>query len=248
MSIGITERESNASSEIDIRLHAKTIYISLLAAVTVLAIASTTAKFVMLSFPADQYGALNEICKRIYLDFENNIPAWFSTMGLVVSAALFGLISSIHSIQKKQGFWSWFGLSVLFTALAVDEATYIHEILIVSLRNKLNLTGIFYFSWVIPGALFVAAIGTLYLRFVLRLPSATRNGLVIAGVCYVGGALGMELFGGMLAESKGFDSLSYVIVMTIEESLEMIGIMTLIYVLLRHIGCLCPNSLRISVR
>lgn len=233
--------------DLDLRLSARAIYLSLLTAVTVLAVLSTGAKFVMLAFPEDQYGALNELCRRIYLDFENNIPAWFSTLGLVVSAALFGVIAYAHRVWAKGGFWHWLGLSILFTALAIDEATYIHEILIVSLRNKLNLSGIFYFAWVIPGAAFVLAVAAVYLPFVFRLTSRTRNGLLIAGGCYVGGALGMELIGGMLAESQGFDSLAYVAVMTVEESMEMIGIMTLIYVLLRHLGGLCPRAIRLRV-
>ena len=58
----------------------------------------------------------------------------------------------------------------------------------------------------------------------------------------------MELVGGLVVESRGFDAPLYVLVMTIEESLEMIGIMTLIYTLLKYLGVLCPNSLRISVR
>ena len=247
MSIAATDRDSTSTHDLDLKIHARTIYFSLLAAITVLAICSTVAKFVMLAFPAEQYGALNELCKRLYFDFENNIPAWFSTLGLVVSASLFGFIAYCHSVWKKVGFWHWLGLSVLFVGLAIDEATFIHEILIVSLRNKLNLSGIFYFAWVIPGAVFVATVVAIYLPFVWKLPQATRNGLIIAGACFVGGALGMELLGGMIAESQGFDAMSYLIVMTIEESLEMIGVMTLIYVLLRYIASICPNSLRVSV-
>ena len=87
-----------------------------------------------------------------------------------------------------------------------------------------------------------------YLQFVWRLPKFTRNGLIIAGACYVGGALGMELFGGMLAESKGFDAISYIFVMSIEETLEMVGIATLIYVLLRYLGDLSTQSLELRLR
>ncbi len=244
MSAAHTHSGSNPRA-ISLRVNAKAVYLTLLVAIAVIVLLSSVAKVIMLAYPVEQYGALNELCRRFYLDFENNIPAWFSTLGLFSSAVLLGVIASCHRVIEKNGFWQWLGLSVIFLGLAIDEATYLHEILIVSLRNKLQLTGIFYFSWVIPGAVFVIGVVLAYLPFVWKLPKSTRNGLLIAGACYVGGALGMELLGGMLAESQGFDALSYVLVMSIEESLEMIGIAALVYVLLRYIGELSGESLQL---
>ncbi len=246
MSVALPNSDARPQS-VSLNVNSKSVYAALLGAIALLLLLSSAAKAVMLMYPAEQYGAVNELCKRFYLDFENNIPAWFSTLGLFLSATLLAVIACCHRVVQKKGFWQWLGLAVIFLCLAVDEATYLHEILIVSLRNKLQLTGIFYFAWVIPGAGFVVSIVLAYLPFVWRLPKQTRNGLLIAGACYVGGALGMELLGGMLAESKGFDAASYILVMSIEESLEMIGIATLIYVLLRYLGDLCTRSLQLRL-
>ena len=244
----VVNREIKSSNEPSISLNARAIYILLLCAIATLVVLSTIAKVVMLAFPAEQYGAVNELCKRFYLDLENNVPAWFSTIGLFVAAMLLGVIAYCHRQGNKRGYWHWLGMSLIFFCLAIDEATYFHEILIDSLRDKLHLHGILYFGWVIPGFVFVAMVGGAYLPWVWRLPAKVRNGLILAGVFYVGGALGMELIGGMLAESQGFDAPSYILAMTVEETLEMIGIATLIYTLLRYIGTLYPQSLRISIR
>ncbi len=238
-----------------LRIPPARIYSVLLVGILLLVALSTAAKLVMLSYPAEAYGAVNELCKRFYLDFENNVPAWFSTLGLFLASCLFGLIAYFHGNQQADtpradahhtrnrhaGMRYWMGLSLLFLAFALDEATYTHEILIVALRNRLDLGGIFYFAWVIPGAIFVALVAIIYLPFLLRLKSEIRNGLIIAGAFYVGGALGLELLGGYLAESRGFDAASYIAVMTCEETCELVGIATLNFVLLRYLTRLSPQ-------
>ena len=232
---------------VTVHCNARGVYLSLLAVIGVLLLLSTASKAIMLVYPAEQYGVVNELCRRFYLDFENNVPAWFSTIGLFVSAALLGVISICRRANRERDAWHWLGLSILFLGLAIDEATYSHEILIQCLRNKLHLSGIFYFAWVIPGAMFVLMVGALYLPFLWRQPSRLRWGLVAAAALYIGGALGVELIGGAVAESQGFDSPWYVLVMTIEESLELLGIATLIYVTLSHLATHYPRSLRICI-
>ena len=234
-----SESRRNHDRPLVFNVYPRRIYGVLLIMIVLLVAMSMVAKLVMLSFPAQEYGAVNELCKRFYLDFENNVPAWFSTLGLFVASCLFGLVAYVQRARKDAGL-HWLGLSLLFVALAVDEATYTHEILIVALRNHLNLGGIFYFAWVVPGAIFVLLVAMVYLPFIVRLLPAVRNGLLLAGAFYVGGALGVELLGGYFAESQGFDAASYIVAMTCEESLEMLGIATLIFVLLRYLARLCP--------
>jgi hypothetical protein len=215
---------------------AKSTFRALVAVALLLVIASTGAKAIMLHFPAEQYGALHEVCARLYLDFENNIPAWYSSTCLFVAAALFGLSAAVHWRAGDRSAWYWAGLALIFLYLSADEAAYVHEILIVPIRRRLNLSGMLYFSWVVPGSIVVAGVGLIYFRFLLRLQRATRNGLLLAGCIYVGGALGLELVGGMLAESQGFDSPLYIAAMTIEEFCEILGVSVLIATLVGHLA------------
>jgi hypothetical protein len=52
---------------------------------------------------------------------------------------------------------------------------------------------------------------------------------------YIGGAIGMEMLGGYLAYTTGMKSVSYLIVTTLEESLEMLGIVVFIHALISYI-------------
>jgi hypothetical protein len=92
--------------------------------------------------------------------------------------------------------------------------------------------GFLYFAWVIPGILVVALLSIAYLRFLGHLPLLTRLRLILSGSIYVAGALGMELVGGYVADYHPNQSVMRGALSTIEEFLEMSGIVLLIYTLL----------------
>jgi len=94
--------------------------------------------------------------------------------------------------------------------------------------------GIFYFAWVIPGIALVLVLGLFFLRFLLSLPATTRRRFLIAATLYLGGALGVELIGGQYAELHGFESFTYSMIATVEESLEMAGLILFIRALLKY--------------
>src|SRR5881392_807608 len=64
------------------------------------------------------------------------------------------------------------------------------------------------------------ALSLLYLRFVIALPKPTRIGLIVAGIIYIGGAVGMELPLGWWTERFGNDGLGYALIDWLEETLE----------------------------
>ncbi|MCZ0904903.1 hypothetical protein ON021_33910, partial [Microcoleus sp. HI-ES] len=99
-----------------------------------------------------------------------------------------------------------------------------------------HLGGIFYFVWVIPGAIFVAVTALAYLKFLRHLPRKTRDFFLLAGSIYVGGALGMEMVGGYYADAVGQRNLIYGLMVCVEEILEMVGVIVFIYALLSYIG------------
>ena len=77
-------------------------------------------------------------------------------------------------------------------------------------------------------------IAVFYRRLILSLPRKTSNLILFAAVIYVGGAIGMELVGGKLFDSGGGGELSYALVATLEETLEMMGSIVLLYALLDY--------------
>ncbi len=103
------------------------------------------------------------------------------------------------------------------------------------LQRQFGLGGWLYFAWVIPGAAFVLAFVLVYLRFVANLFKPFRTLFVASGAIYVCRALGIELIGGVHADHFGQNDIAYVLITTIEEALEMDGLVLFIYTLLLYL-------------
>jgi hypothetical protein len=171
------------------------------------------------------------------LDREINYPSWYSSFTLLFCAILLGIIASAKKKQGDRYFAHWKALGFIFVFFSLDEILSLHEILIINdLRKALDLGGIFYFIWVIPGAIFVVVTGLAYLKFLLHLPRKTRDFFLLAGSIYVGGALGMEMVCGYYADGVGQRNLIYGLMASVEEILEMVGVIVFIYALLSYIG------------
>lgn len=172
---------------------------------------------------------------RFSLVQEANVPTWYSSITLLVCAALLGVVFRVEREAGSRFALHWKTLALVFFYLSVDEAAELHELLIEPLRGMLGAGGLFYFAWVVPGIAVLAALGLAYARFLLHLPASTRRLFVAAAATFVGGAVGAEMVGGAWVESRGFHNLGSTLIWTVEESLEMLGIVVFIYALLRHL-------------
>jgi hypothetical protein len=56
----------------------------------------------------------------------------------------------------------------------------------------------------------------------------------VAAILYIGGAIGVELIGGRYAELHGEENWTYSMITTVEESLEMAGLIVFIWALLEY--------------
>lgn len=175
-----------------------------------------------------QYGELANINR------EANIPTWYATALLLAAALLLLVITLSHRASGKQ-YVAWAGLTAIFAYISMDEAGTIHEKLTPILQEQLELTGFFYFGWVVVGIAVALIVGLLYLPFVWRLPSHVRRWFIVAGVLYVGGALVVESISANLWFLNSGTSLRFSAVGTLEEWMEMVGVITLIYALLQYI-------------
>ncbi len=170
------------------------------------------------------------------MDEENNIPTFFSTVILLAIAALLAIISE-YKKQKQDSFtMHWKISAVLFFFFAMDEAASIHDLLSIPMRQLFHAKGIFYFAWVIPGIFLLAVLSLAYIRFFLHLTTKAKGLLLISTSLIVGGGVGFELLDGWYAFNYGTNNLGYGLLATTEESLEMAGMVTFIYVLLRYIS------------
>lgn len=170
------------------------------------------------------------------LDGEATVPALFSTVLLLCSSALFLMIALVARNSKEEFSLRWFGLAAIFLFLAVDESCEIHERINYWLRLMFQTTGLLYSAWILPYGIFVVAFVLYYWRFLFRLPSRTRSLFIVAGGVYVTGALILEALGERFSELRMEDTLAFGVSVIVEEVLEMVGVIVLIYAVLDYIA------------
>lgn len=195
------------------------------------------------------HGQLLGLIDTFNVNFENNVPTFFSAFLLVTSAVLLAVIARrSDGVAHDVHYWRW--LSLIFLFLAVDEDASLHELLIDPIKGYLPLHGPLFFAWVLPYGLAIVIVGLLYLRFVLQLPARTRRLVIAAGGLFLTGAFGFELIGGWYISRHGeLVDFHYSMLVGGEEFLEMSGIILFIYALLDYLADqLQGGPLRILIR
>jgi len=189
------------------------------------------------------------------LNKEGNIPTFYSTFALLLSSTLLAVIAFAKKKENVPYSLHWKALSIIFLFMSLDEAVSLHEMTTLPLLSALKSSGFQYNRlppgmdgnlWVILGALFLLVFVLVYLRFLADLPQKTRNLFLVAGALFVGGAIGMELIGGyymslFFGQSSTLSrfcniKLNYQMITTVEELLEMLGIVVFIYALMSYIS------------
>lgn len=177
----------------------------------------------------------NWLVSMFDLGGEANLPATFSGALLLLSSLLLGMIA----LQKRRTgapfTLLWTLLSAVFLFLSLDELASIHDNISSPMAQVYKTDGALMYGWVIPYGLAVGALLLVSVRFLLHLPPRTRNLFLLSGVLYVGAALGIELtqaYTNSLALETG--PLAFMSV-TLEEAMEMLGVVVFIYALLSYI-------------
>lgn len=181
---------------------------------------------------------------KYYFDREDSLPTYYSALLLFCSALVLSIIAFLKRREKDLFAVHWTILSLIFLALSIDEAVSFHEYLIEPLRAKFQLDGALRFPWVIAGGIFVLVFGFSYLKFFFALSKNMKMLFFMSAAIYILGVIGFEMIGGVIYKgSTGVSdkSLLYMVVMTIEETLEMLGISLFIITLLKYIKSYTPK-------
>lgn len=171
------------------------------------------------------------------LNEEKNLPSSFSAWLLSLASILLILSYSRESIDKPSR-RCWGLLAFGFGFMALDEICSFHERLNSPVRHLLSSTqdyGIFYYAWVLPALLVIGALSLCFVGFLKDLERRVSRAFITSALLYLGGAIGMEMVGGWYAEKYGPDNLGYVACFTLEESLEMAGVIYFINSLLFYL-------------
>ena len=193
----------------------------------------------MLSVGTGPYGHLlgDDYAHLFDLDAEANLPAWYQTALLLVSAVLLWVIGA--SRPATDGFRRhWKFLAWVFVYISADENASLHETMGFWISEHLgDSMGVY--AWLIPGIAFVIFMGFVTWRFLRALPPPIRRGMMIAAAVYVAGAAGVELIEAPMDSMVG--TLPFSAVVVVEETLEMAGLVIFIHTLLSYLRTLPRN-------
>lgn len=210
------------------------------AAVVVLAAVAAVLCLVSFGFEVIRHGlqlqfrGLDSLQGYFALDQESNVPTWFQAALLLVCALLLWTAGDDAADGRLGRVRQWRLLAAVFAYLSIDELAMLHERADDPLHHLFNTSGALLWAWVLLAAPLVVVFGLAYLPFLRSLPSPTRNGLLLAGAVYVGGAIAMEMVGSYFFSVAGLDSFAYQMAATAEEGMEMAGLLLLITTLGRH--------------
>jgi len=180
------------------------------------------------------YDYLKGMIPLFNLEMETNVPTAWSSF-LLLTAALVSLLIAKLKIDPASNRKYWIGLVVIFVYLSLDEFMSLHERSMEVTRETFDTSGLLYYAWVIPMGIFVLTVALLYSRFVFSMDKKTRLLFILSGGIFVIGAIGLELFEGAINEQGGYLNLTYMVLVTVEETLEMLGVCIFIYALLDYL-------------
>jgi hypothetical protein len=205
---------------------------------TLLVVASLGATLLSFTAVADPF--LREVRESVirlaWLDGEGNLPAWYSACLLLLCSILLTAIASAERQRQSRYAVGWLVLALIFLFLSLDETAQLHELSIAPLQDTFSASGFLLYAWIVPAGICVALFVLGYWRFLVNLPPRTRRLFLLAGALFVGGALAVESVSGQEVSLHGEQTLTYHLIVTLEESFEMGGIVLFIYALLDYIG------------
>ena len=169
---------------------------------------------------------------------DSAIPTWYSSVTLLICSLLLWTISWAKQKKHEPYIFHWRLLSGIFLVMSIDEVATIHEwigkkIILIPRSVKSQFGGFIHYDWVIVGLFFAFCVLLFYLRFIFDLPRKTKFLFLLSGFIFISGALGVEMLVARIHFLSGTaETLEYMLLTTLEELFEMLGIATFIYALL----------------
>jgi len=169
---------------------------------------------------------------------EWNFPTIYSALLLFLSAAVLLFIGAERRRNRAADFRYWIALAVIFCFLGFDEILSIHNsakhLVPLWFKHFALFNHRWDLRWIVIGFPVTLVIAIAFVPFVCRLPRRTACGVVIAGAVYVGAALGLEAAGGWWIGKYGRNNWTYAAEVVVEETLEMVGALMFVQVLLAY--------------
>ena len=177
----------------------------------------------------------SDVIQLVNFDYERNLPTWNQGTMVAICGVLLLLIGTEHRQNgRMRDSAHWVFLAATFFGISLDEALAVHEQWMIPVRSAFGISsGLLYFAWVIPAGAFLTLLAISLVPFLRSLPTETRRQFLAAGTIFVGGAIGFEMIAGAyVSRDGGGDTVFYKLLATVEELLEMVGIIAFLRAIL----------------
>ena len=199
------------------------------------------------------YHRIFESVNFLNVNYDGGICTWYSTVVLLFSSILLATIMFAKIKTGVSNFIYWTVLSIVFLVLSIDESIGILKIPL----DLLFANGHYQLKLVVPGALLAIIIGISYLKFLFNLPPKTCYLFLFAGIIFLTGSIGIEMFTNEYVglskyayTTSSYDPLgmTYALISTFEEFLEMISIVIFIYALIDYINAHITRKISLAIQ
>lgn len=167
------------------------------------------------------------------LDSERSLGTWVATISLVLVAALSLLVARVDPALRRL----WQGVAVALGLASMEEITGFHETVGGFLKATYRVSE---FLWVVPGGIIGAVVVLLGWQVVRRLPEHVARPLGLGILTYLTGVLVFEALGGAAASLYG-RSVVYGLLVVVEETMELLGVVLVLRALVVRLGDLSAS-------
>ena len=174
---------------------------------------------------------------------EHNAPTYFSAFNLLLTAALLFTIARLARTdgQGKHQARAWSILAGGFMFMSVDEFADLRHILATAVKavsgSKFESVPLLTVAWTVPIAVILVVLAIYFIPFLLRLKKVYTINFALAGAAFVFAAMGFETIeGAHVVQTKGVRDLAFMLMVTLEETMEIFSILYFQYFLLRYIN------------
>lgn len=157
---------------------------------------------------------------------QNNFPTYYS-MALAAVAVLQMIFLGIRSIVRRERFvFHWMLMAAIFIFLAFEETLELHKQLGEAIREQvqIDLTGYLNFAWYLPVILGLILLLLVYLPFLRDLSPRQRARIILGGLVFLVGTIGMESLGSRLISDGLITFFQFVMLANVIELVKLIGI------------------------
>lgn len=177
------------------------------------------------------------IFRTFDVDAESSIPTWYSSLALAFAAALLILIvRELMAREETRDIPRWSTLAAGFAFMSIDEIAGFHEQAAKLLHMIGRFEGWLRYPWVILAIGAMIVLFPYFFDYLKRMEPRMRRQFIVAGLIFVGGAVGVQMIGARVRHEWGKDCVAYLACVHVEEFLEMAGIVLFNAALIEHLA------------